>query len=111
MKSTLELLLEAMIMESWDEEWGGDVDAPTGCYARLSIQESDLSEIGKAFHDILSEEDSFDLSSLIGQWIYRKNDQGIPFPELYTTEAEAIARFQALDQAFEAWFSDDEVYV
>ncbi|AOT23625.1 hypothetical protein SEA_HARLEQUIN_59 [Rhodococcus phage Harlequin] len=111
MKTTLELLLEAMIMESWDEEWGGDVDAPTGSYARLSIRESELSDIGKAFHEILTDEESFDLFGLVGEWVYRKNDQGIPLPELYTTEAEAIARFEELEQAFDAWYSEDEVYV
>ncbi|AEV52198.1 hypothetical protein WC1_59 [Rhodococcus phage WC1] len=111
MKTTLELLLEAMIMESWDEEWGGDVDAPTGSYARLSIQESDLPDVGKSFHEILADEESFDLTSLVGEWIYRKDDHGFPHPELYSTEAEAIARFEELEQAFDAWFSEDEVYV
>ncbi|AEV52131.1 hypothetical protein [Rhodococcus phage RGL3] len=112
MKTTLELILEAMILEGWDEEWGGDVDAPTGCYSRLSVEASDLPDVMLSFGDLVEDaEEGFTLDALIGYWLYRKDSMGIPYPERYETEQQAIHRYEELEESYERWYDEDELYV
>lgn len=75
--------LHRLSLEGWANKSSGDVEAPSGFYARISVDASEL----EALHDVLSsdfEVGDLDLNDLIGHFLVIEDNQGFVTVEQYT---------------------------
>lgn len=100
--------LYEMSLEGWGNESSGDVEAPTGWFARISITAEELDEVVQAFEERLAEIGLDGNSSLIGHWLLREDDQGFVEAEEFDSEGELQSAYAELDQAYGLWASQNE---
>ena len=104
-------MLHYLCTSGWANESDGDVQAPTGCFWRISVTERELDEVVGVF-DRGIVPDALDLSTLVGDFVVTEDTQGFVTVTRYpdqepdrTGEDRARVAFQAKQRAFSAWAS------
>lgn len=100
--------LYVMSLEGWANESSGDVEAPTGWFARISINEQELPEVVLAFMEDIQNIGLDTPSALLGHWLLRENSIGFVDAEEYDTEDELKAAYDELDGRYGEWLGQDE---
>jgi hypothetical protein len=106
MKTALEAVLQAMITGGWANESDGEVEAPTGHFARVSNSEAELSEVVQAFEDVITAYGMEDTRELIGHFLVVEDSQGFVHVKGYDNPIELTRDFQALQDAYAEWNKD-----
>ena len=106
MKTALEAVLQAMVTGGWANESDGNVEAPTGHFARVSNSAAEMMEVCQAFADEIAMhgltcEDAHAL--LIGDFLVREDSQGNVFVTAYDNPIALTRDFQALQDAYALW--------
>lgn len=103
MKTALEAVLQAMVTGGWANEKDGEVEAPTGHFARVSNSEAELSEVVEAFEDVITAYDMDDTKELIGHFLVREDDAGFVHVTEYDDEVSLTRDFQQLQDDYSLW--------
>jgi hypothetical protein len=103
MRTGLEAVLQAMVTGGWANESGGAVDAPTGHYARITNEPTDVSGIVDAFEDTIHTYGLDDMGLLIGHWLVVEDSQGNVTVTAYDNPINLTRDYLALDDAFALW--------
>jgi hypothetical protein len=106
MKTALEAVLQAMITQGWANESDGDVEAPTGHFARVTNEARDIDGVHDAFKDVIVAYGLGDESVLIGHFLVREDSQGFVDVTSYDNPIELTRDFQALQDAYAEWNKD-----
>jgi hypothetical protein len=106
-KTPLEAVLQAMISEGWANESDGNVDSPTGHFARVSNSESELPEVVDAFEDVITTYGMDDTRELIGHFLVVEDSQGFVHISAYDNPIDLTRDFQELQDAFAKWDEDN----
>lgn len=106
MKTALEAVLQAMVAGAWANESDGDVEAPTGYFARISNSEAELAEVEQAFSDVIEAYGMEDTRELVGHFLVVQNDQGFVYITSYENPIELTRDYQALQDAYAQWDED-----
>lgn len=103
MRTGLEAVLQAMVNTGWANESGGSVDAPTGHYARVTVEERELDEVVNAFNTEMRIYGLEDENELIGHWLVVEDSQGFIHITTYDNPIHLTRDYLALDDAFALW--------
>lgn len=109
--------LHRLCWHGWADESDGQVEAPTGCFWRLTITEAELPEIASVLLASADELPSLDnlfnpdlLRSLIGAWIVTEDTHGCVTAVDWSTDEpargfddRARVRFLGLQREFAAY--------
>lgn len=107
MMTALEAVLSAIAGDHGWSESSGNSDAPTGHFARVSIDADTLPAIIESFNDVMDAYGMTDnVNELIGHWLVQTNDVGHVYPTSFDDEPALIAAYDALELEFNKW--DDE---
>lgn len=102
MKTGLEAVLQAMVTGGWANESGGDVESPTGHYARITNEPADMAGVEDAFSDVMSTYEC-ESDELIGHWLVVEDSQGNVSVTAYDNPISLTRDYLALDDAFALW--------
>ena len=103
MKTALEAVLQAMVTGGWANESDGNVEAPTGHFARVSNSAAELAEVVAAFDDVITAYGMDDTSELVGHFLITEDSQGFVFITAYDNPIALTRDFQALQDAYALW--------
>jgi hypothetical protein len=98
-------LLYVMTLEGWANESSGNVESPTGYFARISNGPRDIAEIRDAFPE---ETRPVSDSEITGHFLLQENDLGFVSVSEYDSEAELIRVFRMLEETYADWDSEDD---
>lgn len=97
-------ILSMMANESWANASSGDVESPSGWFARISNDVADIVSIIDAFAKEAFEIDpNFDMSELVGHFLIVENDQGFVFVTEYPNELAVINAYNNLELMYAEW--------
>lgn len=91
-------VLHLLTVEGWANESDGDVQSPTGWFARISNSSAELNEIRDAFKSEVWR--SFDWASILGHWMVVEGSDGVVHVGEYLNEAAVMFAFQELQFKF-----------
>lgn len=100
--SQRDALLHRMVEGMWSNQSTGDVNAPTGAFALITISDAEKNECAAAFADDLTE---LDVHMPIGAFILREDSQGFITVDEHPTAAAATVAYRDLERTYEAWGS------
>ena len=103
MKTALEAVLQAMVTGGWANESDGNVEAPTGHFARVSNSEAELSEVVQAFDDVITAYGMDDTSELVGHFLITEDSNVIVFVSNYDNTIALTRDFQSLQDSYAFW--------
>ena len=97
-------ILDAMTKAGWSNASSGDVESPTGWFARITIDSADIASVRDTFegefsHLVISSH----WNDVIGHFLVREDSQGFVTVTQYPTEAELISAYDELDNAYGDW--------
>jgi hypothetical protein len=94
-------------MHTGADETSGNSEAPTGWFARFSIDFSELDSLAENFAEEVELSGLTDIRAVVGHWLITENDQGAVFIESFDTEEALKARFDELDAEYSEWDIDE----
>lgn len=97
-------LLYAMTLDGWANESDGNVEAPTGFFARISNDPQDVPSIRDAFPN---ETKGMANSTMVGHFLMKENSQGFVYVTTYPDSVSLIRDFRALEAEFSEWDSQE----
>jgi hypothetical protein len=103
MRTPLEALFDAMITDGWANESSGDVESPTGHFARISNAPNEVSEVLDAFEDVIETYGQPD--TIVGHYLVVTNDQGFITIYRFKNESELIRNYRDLEAQYGEWSS------
>jgi hypothetical protein len=98
-------LLYAMTLDGWANESSGDVESPTGFFARISNADNEIAEIRDAFPE---ESAGISNASIVGHFLCLENSQGLWSVIEYESAYLLERTYQEIDRAYGEWLGDDE---
>jgi len=112
MRTTLENILLTHAFDSpWNDDHGGDVDSPTGYFARFVI-ESDLEAAGiiRDFNDEYVNEDGVTASDLVGAWfVWQTSTGAVNYHHAEQADDQGIAdTWTDYVAEYDQWLNADE---
>jgi hypothetical protein len=108
MRTPLEALFDAMVTGGWANESTGDVESPTGHFARISNAPNELSEIRQAFDDTLTTYGNVSDEDMTGHFLVMTDSQGFIHITRYHAESDLIRRYRQLEDQYADWAGDSE---
>lgn len=110
MKTALEAVLQAMITGGWANESDGDVEAPTGHFARVSNSEAEVygepGSIVSTFSDVIAMYGMTDTNELIGHFLVVEDSQGFVTVHAFDDPIALTRLFQQMQDDFAEWNND-----
>jgi hypothetical protein len=103
MRTAVEALFDAMVTGGWADEASGDVESPTGHFARLSIVAPDARRALDAFADVVSAYGTPSLDDITGHFLVRTDSQGFLSIERYDSVTELKNNFEELESEYGRW--------
>lgn len=106
MKTGLENVFQCIITGGWANESDGNVEAPTGAFARVSSTRDEVmgwpGGMAQAFSDELS---MYEVSpeELIGDFLVREDSQGNVFVTAYDNPIQLTRDYIALQDEYAMW--------
>ncbi|QBZ72291.1 hypothetical protein SEA_CIRCINUS_249 [Streptomyces phage Circinus] len=97
-------LFYVMSLEGWANESSGDVECPTGYFARISNGRSDIPSIRDAFPE---ESRPVSDDEIVGHYLLQENSQGFVSVYDYASEWQLTRAFRILEETYSEW-TDDE---
>lgn len=93
-------LFYVMTLEGWANESSGNVECPTGYFARITNNPPDIEGIRDAFPN---ESENVSDADIIGHYLCQENSQGFWSVYSYDSEAELIRAYRVLDETYSEW--------
>lgn len=100
-------LLYNMSLNGWSNDSSGDVQAPTGFFARISNSTDEISEVIEAFDDDLSELARRHAKELVGHFMLYEDNQGAVGVDVYADHASLLADYEELERTYSAWLMEE----
>lgn len=99
-------VLYALASANWGEE-SGNVEAPTGWFASVSISSDDVNGLDDVALEALQLVSTLSVApeDLVGHFFIRENDQGFVWIHKFDSEAELSSTFQAYEKDYANWDS------
>jgi hypothetical protein len=97
-----------MVTGGWANESTGDVESPTGHFARISNAPNELSEIRQAFDDTLTTYGNVSDEDMTGHFLVMTDSQGFIHITRYHAESDLIRRYRQLEDQYADWAGDSE---
>lgn len=106
-------ILDILGHDGWLIEASGDVEAPTGWFARLDIDPEDVEEVAgkrRRIEAVMGEAlpEGFDFDSLVGHYVLTEDSLGFFTAVPFESFGEAWDAFYELDREYGEWASEDE---
>ncbi|AVD99210.1 hypothetical protein SEA_BILLNYE_251 [Streptomyces phage BillNye] len=98
--SDRDALLYAMSLDGWANESSGNVECPTGFFARISNYGSEVAEIRDAFP---TETESLGDADICGHFLLQENSQGFVSVYDYGSQLELTRAFRILEEVYSEW--------
>lgn len=98
-------LLHAMSLEGWANASSGDVECPTGFFARISNDSREIPEIRDAFP---TESAGISNADIRGHFLCVENSQGFWYVTRYDNARALVQAYNALEAEYSEWLGDDE---
>lgn len=105
MKTGLEAVLQAMVTGGWANESDGDVNSPTGHFARVTVLPAEVGEVVAAFDDVLKVYPCDALVQLVGYWLVCENDAGFVTVIAFDNEPALTMAYQSLEDDYSEWLN------
>lgn len=93
-------LLYAMTLDGWANESSGNVECPTGYFARISNDPQDVPSIRDAFPN---ETKGMSNAVMVGHYLLRENDQGFVYVSEFSNSVELIRAYRVLESEYSEW--------
>lgn len=93
-------LFYVMTLEGWANASSGNVECPTGFFARISNSAQEIEEIRQAFTE---ETRAVSDDEIIGHYLCTENDLGFWYVEEFPTESALISRYEQLERIYSEW--------
>lgn len=98
-----------IVGNGWGDQNGetGDVQAPGGWAAKVSIEPNELEELYEASKDELDAAGFTAPSSLLGYWLVRADNDGFVQADEYDSPGERDADFELIEAQYQAWLGGE----
>jgi hypothetical protein len=103
MRTSIEALFDAMVNDGWANESSGNIESPTGHFARISNSLAELTEVLQAFEDVTDDYGVPAADDITGHFLVTTNEQGFIYVTRYASEAALIAAYRELETEYNAW--------
>lgn len=109
-------LLHYLCISDWANESSGNTESPSGYFWRISNTAEDVQQANGEFNSVIADwfadnsevTDSEELrSELVGHFIVQGVDSGFVYVYKYDDEAEQREAYEALEQQYAAWDTDE----
>jgi hypothetical protein len=101
MKTALEALFQAMASTSWANEYSGDVEAPTGHFAKIVNSSSKDARAALAeFSDVTSAYGALIPEDITGFFLVREDSQGFVYVDRYDSETKLDKAYRELETEY-----------
>jgi hypothetical protein len=107
MRTPLEALFDAMVTGGWANESTGDVESPTGHFARISNAPNELSEIRQAFDDTLTTYGNVSDEDMTGHFLVVTDSQGFIHIHRFDSETALVHEYRNMEADYADWSADD----
>jgi hypothetical protein len=104
MKTALEALFGAMVAGGWATVSDGDVESPTGHFARVHNATDELGEIRDAFADTIEMYGDPGDDKIVGDFIVIEDSRGFVHITRYDNASDTIDAYDALQDQYGAWY-------
>lgn len=106
MRTAIEALFDAMVNDGWANESSGNIEAPTGHFARISNSDNELAEVLQAFEDVTDDYGMPAREDIVGHFLVITDSLGFIHISRYGSEAALIADYRALEAEYNNWESE-----
>lgn len=107
MDTALEALFRVFASRTYlsDDELDGEVDSPTGNFARFTINEPDIDGLLEEFTDVTEVYGVPDRGDMTGHFLVRFNDHGFIFINSYDDRGALDKEYEALAEEYSEWLN------
>jgi hypothetical protein len=92
-----------MTLHGWCNEFSGDVECPTGFFARMSNTAREVAEIAEAFEEDFKELGLVDINELVGHFLLMEDSDGFVSVVKYEDEELLKYDYRRLDDVYCYW--------
>ncbi|QIN94564.1 hypothetical protein PP460_gp012 [Streptomyces phage Muntaha] len=93
-------LFYVMTLDGWANESSGNVECPTGFFARISNEPREVAEIRDAFP---TETKGLSNADIVGHFLCQENEQGFWYVREFDNPRELLTTYQALEAEYAEW--------
>jgi len=105
-------VIDVLLMNGWADDYSGDVEAPTGWFARISIGADEIESIRQLIAEQRLElPEGYDLDDLPGHYLFTEDSDGFVLVLNPHTEHLLDGYWRAMTTAYEQWLEADEYAV
>lgn len=106
-RDAVDEMLYTLSLHGWANE-SGDVESPTGFFARISITRQELPEVVEAFQDEIAAQGFTDTAALIGHFLLFEDSQGFVEVDEYDDEPSLRIAYEGLEALYSQWAEEDD---
>lgn len=101
-------VLHVIACNSGEDACSGNVESPTGWFARLSVMVWELEGIQENYGQDIKDAELDDIALLLGHWLIIEDEQGFVHLEAFINKYDLLLRYNELEAKYDEWDSQDE---